>query len=96
MTGGAVSVGVRGAAVVVCIHDREKRVVTTEKHVAELAPQVGQTYDPKQHRLWLCACCENLFVDASDEPRYCRRCQIPSSHPQAGPLRAPTERPTDV
>jgi hypothetical protein len=85
--------GLAGAAVVVCPHDREKRQVTTEAQVAELGRQVGQTYDPKQHRLWDCACCHNLFVDPSDEPRYCRRCSLVPSHSLAGPLTPPNEEP---
>ena len=82
--------GLSGAAVVVCVHDRPKREVTTEAQVAELGLTVGQIYDPKQHRLHLCACCQNLFVDPSNEPRYCRRCQAPPQHPLAGPLPDPT------
>lgn len=86
-------VAVSGVAVVCCVHDREKRQVTTEAQVAALGLEVGQVYDPKQHRLWLCACCENLFVDPSDEPRYCRRCERPNRHPLGGPLPEPNGRP---
>lgn len=64
-----------GSAVVVCVHDRTKREVTTETQVAELGLTVGQVYDPRQHKLHTCGCCENLFVDFSDETRYCRRCR---------------------
>lgn len=82
--------GFAGSAVVVCVHDRPKREVTTEAQVAELGLTVGQVYDPRQHRLHLCACCQNLFVDPSDEPRYCRRCQTAPQHQPAGPLPDPT------
>ena len=84
---------VSGKASVHCIHDREKRVVTTEAHVAQLGQEVGVNYDPAQHKLWECSCCENLFVDPSDEPRLCRRCQVPPAHQPAGPLAAPNGRP---
>lgn len=79
-----------GTAVICCVHDRPKREVTTEQQVAELGLQVGQIYNPAQHRLHLCACCQNLFVDPSDEPRYCRRCQAPATHQINGRLPEPT------
>lgn len=82
--------GLAGSAIVVCPHDRAKREVTTEAQVAELGLTVGQVYDPKQHRLHSCSCCQNLFVDLSDEPRYCQRCQNAPTHPLAGPLPDPT------
>jgi hypothetical protein len=87
MTGFSMSVG--GTAVVCCVHDREKRQVTTEAHVAELGRQVGQVYDPRQHKLHMCACCQNLFVDPTDIPRFCRSCQGPLRHEQPGPLPDP-------
>jgi uncharacterized paraquat-inducible protein A len=85
--------GLAGTAVVVCPHDRAKRQVTTEAQVAELGRQVGQVYDPKQHKLWSCSCCHNLFVDPSDEPRHCRRCQVQVVHALAGPLQPPNQEP---
>lgn len=88
-----VSVAVGGKAVVCCVHDRIKREVTTEAQVAELGRMVGQTYDPAQHKLWACACCENLFVDPADTPRLCSRCQARPQHPPEGPLPSPNERP---
>ena len=92
--GTALRVALGGKAVVCCVHDRPKRQVTTEAQVAALGLEVGQVYDPKQHKLWLCACCENLFVDPSDEPRYCRRCQGPHRCTRLnGPLPAPNGRP---
>ena len=90
-----VQLGMTGRRVVCCVHDRVKREVTTEAHVATLGLSVGQIYDPRQHKLWSCACCENLFVDPSDKPRYCRTCQGPLIHKPAGPLPAPNERPID-
>lgn len=87
--------GVSGRQVVCCLHDRQKRQVTTVEQVIELGKSVGQVYDPQQHKLWSCACCENLFVDPSDEPRYCRKCQGTLIHMPAGPLPAPNERPLD-
>lgn len=78
-----------GTAVVCCVHDREKRKVVTEAQVAQLGLDVGQVYDRRQHKLHRCACCENLFVDPSDEPRYCRLCLGPVTHPLAVPLRRP-------
>jgi uncharacterized paraquat-inducible protein A len=85
--------GLAGSAVVVCVHDRPKREVTTEAQVAELGRSIGHVYDPVQHKLWSCSCCENLFVDPSDEPRYCRRCQSPFAHAPAGPLQPPNQEP---
>jgi hypothetical protein len=78
-----------GKAQVYCVHDREKRQVTTEAQVAQLGLEVGVVYDPKIHRLYRCACCQNLFFDPSDEPRYCRPCQGPFAHQLGGPLAQP-------
>lgn len=87
------SVAVSGSAVVCCVHDRPKREITTEAQVAELGLRVGQIYNPRQHRLWLCACCQNLFVDPTDQPRLCHQCQRAPGHPLEAPLPTPTERP---
>lgn len=89
----SINVVASGKAIVCCIHDRVKREVTTEAQVMTIGLEVGIRYDPVQHRLWRCSCCENLFVDASDEPRHCRICQIPPVHQQAGPLPKPNGRP---
>lgn len=78
-----------GTAVVCCVHDREKRRVTTERAVAELALTVGIVYDARIHKLHRCACCDNLFVDESDEPRYCVVCLPPAVHALGGPLASP-------
>lgn len=78
-----------GHAVVCCVHDRVKREVVTEAQVAELALEVGIVYDARVHKLHRCACCDNLFVDASDEPRYCSPCNAPLVHALGGPLAAP-------
>jgi hypothetical protein len=82
-----------GKATVYCVHDRVKRQVTTEAQVAELGTHAGFKYDPKQHRIWLCACCQNLFVDPTDTPRFCRNCYRTPTHPLGGPLPTPNERP---
>lgn len=74
---------------VCCIHDREKRVVTTEKRVAELGLLVGIVYDARFHKIHRCSCCENLFFDWTDEPRFCRACQGASVHAAGGPLPKP-------
>lgn len=79
-----------GTAIVCCVHDREKRKVKTEADVAELGKAVGQVYDASQHKLHSCACCENLFVDPSDTPRFCSICNGPPRHLLGGPLPEPT------
>jgi len=76
-------------ATVHCVHDREKRVVTTERDVAELGLRVGQVYDARIHRLMLCACCDNLFVDVTGHPRYCSVCLGRQVHVLGGPLPEP-------
>jgi hypothetical protein len=78
-----------GAAAVHCVHDRRKRTVVTEAQVAELGLEAGQVYDPAQHKLHRCACCENLFVDPTDTPRFCSTCQGPLVHQLGGPLPDP-------
>jgi hypothetical protein len=80
---------ISGEARVYCVHNREKRVVMDETHVAALGLQVGQVYDPRQHKLHRCACCENLFVDLTDVPRYCGVCRGKLVHPLGGPLPKP-------
>jgi hypothetical protein len=81
---------VSGTAVVCCVHDRQKRQVTTERQVFELGLEVGIVYDARQHRIHRCSCCDNLFFDVTDEPRYCELCN-PNRlvHPLGGPLTAP-------
>lgn len=78
-----------GTAVVCCVHDRQKRQVVTSRQVFDLGLQVGQLYDPRQHKLHLCSCCENLFVDLGDEPRFCSTCVRPHVHPLGSPLPEP-------
>lgn len=92
MSGAAATlrVALGGTAVVCCVHDREKRKVVTEAQVAALGLQVGQVYDQRQHKLHRCACCENLFVDPTDTPRFCSACQGPLQHMLGGPLPEPT------
>lgn len=89
MAGTSIAPVLSGVAVVCCVHDREKRRVTSERDVFELGLQVGQVYNPAQHKLHLCACCENLFVDPTDEPRFCSSCLPKPVHPLGGPLPDP-------
>lgn len=90
---GAATTGLRvqlgGTAVVCCVHDRVKREVVTESAVAALGLEHGIVYDPKRHKLHRCACCDNLFVDPSDAPRFCHTCQGPLVHELGGPLPEP-------
>jgi hypothetical protein len=79
-----------GTAVVCCVHDREKRQVTTEAQVAALGLSVGIVYSPRQHKLKKCACCDNLFFDPTDIPRYCSVCLRDPVHALGGPLAEPT------
>lgn len=78
-----------GVARVYCVHDREKRQVTDPEHVKFLGLVAGYVYDPKIHKLHLCACCENLFVALDDTPRLCDPCVGPLAHPLGGPLPGP-------
>ena len=91
MSGQAPRIVLGGTAQVFCVHDREKRQVTTERQVAELGLllPVPVIFDRKLHKLQFCACCENLFFDISDEPRYCAVCQRPNVHALGGPLPPP-------
>lgn len=82
-------VALGGTAVVCCVHDRVKRAVVTEADVAALGLEAGIVYDRARHKLHRCACCDNLFVDRSDTPRYCRTCQGPLAHELGGPLPEP-------
>lgn len=80
-----------GVAVVCCVHDREKRQVTTQDHVERLGYELGRVYDPKVHYTILCACCENLFVSTSDAPRFCHVCNGSPVHQVMAPLPEPNE-----
>ena len=85
-----VRLGISGTAVVCCVHDREKAVITDEVQVRELGAAVGQVYDPAQHKIHLCACCSNLFVDLTDVPRFCSWCRPGRQvHKLGGPLPEP-------
>lgn len=87
---GTLNMTVSGVAIVCCVHDREKRQLTTESAVASLFAETGYPYDPKQHKLFSCACCENLFVGITDEPRFCDDCTSAPVHALGGPLPDPT------
>lgn len=84
---------VGGTATVHCVHDRQKRQVVTEAQVFEIGFDAGVIYDPKQHKIWRCTCCDNLFADVSDEPRHCHACRRPPVHALAAPLHAPSPEP---
>lgn len=88
-TATALKIALGGTAVVCCVHDREKRKVVTERDVAMLGLEVGVLYDPKQHKIHRCSCCENLFVDPTDTPRFCSTCLGATVHQLGGPLPEP-------
>lgn len=81
-----------GVAVICCVHDREKRQITTEQQIIELGRELGVEFDPKQHSIFDCACCQNWFVEVGDEPRFCHVCRGPLVHTPAAPLAEPTGR----
>lgn len=80
---------VSGSATVHCVHDRQKRQVVTEADVAAVGLTAGLIYDSRIHRVFRCSCCENLFVDIADEPRFCTVCRQPPVHALGGPLPEP-------
>ena len=82
-------VSLGGKAVVCCVHDREKKQVTTEAQVIMLGLEYGVIFDPKIHRIHRCSCCQNLFVDVSDEPMHCTSCRRENVHVLGGPLNEP-------
>jgi hypothetical protein len=86
-----VQVVLGGKAQVVCIHDREKRLVNTPEEVARLGLLLEPPiiFNEKLHKLQRCACCDNLFFDISDDPRYCAVCNKPPTWAQRGPLSIP-------
>lgn len=86
---GSVRIELSGTARVYCVHDREKRQVKTERDVFELGLAAGLIYNPKLHQTHRCACCENLFVDPTDEPRFCSLCQGQNRHELGGSLPEP-------
>jgi hypothetical protein len=82
-----------GVAVVVCVHDREKRQVTTIEQIQQLGRELDppMIFNPKVHYVAKCMCCENLFVSLEDTPRFCSICQRDLVHPLGGPMPTPTE-----
>lgn len=90
--GSSIGIAIGGTAVVCCVHDREKRKIVTEAQVKSLGASVGQVLDPKQHKLFLCVCCENLFVDTGDKPKFCHQCRQSLVHKLGGPLPEPRGR----
>jgi hypothetical protein len=90
--GSRMGIALGGKAVVCCVHDRVKREITTEAQVAMLGLDAGQIYDPMQHKLFECTCCQNLFVDPGDEPKFCHTCRGSLKHALGGPLPDPKGR----
>ena len=88
-TGSGVRISLSAKHKVVCVHDREKRLVVTEQQVAQLGLDVGILYKPGIHKLHECSCCENLFVATQVEPKYCSVCEKPLVHALGGPLPEP-------
>jgi hypothetical protein len=86
---GALRVSLGGKAEVCCVHNREKRQVTTEERLMELADIVNFRLKKGVHFIFNCTCCDNLFVDEGTEPRYCVLCRGPLVHPLGGPLKEP-------
>jgi rRNA maturation endonuclease Nob1 len=90
MSANGVTISMGGQAVIYCVHDRQKRVVTSEADIARVGLSVGVVYDPQQHKIHRCACCQNLFVDPGDQPRFCHQCgHRPLAHPLGGLLPEP-------
>jgi hypothetical protein len=63
-----------------CVHNREKRQVTT------------LAFDPAKTSLHLCSCCENLFPERSDQPMFCPNCREAPIYALGGPLPNPRGR----
>lgn len=78
-----------GKAAVFCVHDRQKRQVTTEGQIVALGLTAGIIFDPKRDKIHRCTCCDNLFTDVSDEPQPCHTCRKPLVHALGGPLALP-------
>jgi hypothetical protein len=78
-----------GTAVVCCPHDVEKRAITTESALYQIGREQNILYDPKQHKIHRCSCCENLFADVSDVPIYCNTCRKPPKFMLGGSLPEP-------
>ena len=88
--GGSIGLALGGVAGIYCIHDAEKDRVTTEAQVAGLMLDKGIVYDPKEHFIFRCTCCRNLFLSNDDEPKYCLTCRTgPIIHTPGGPLPLP-------
>ena len=86
---GGARLAIGGTALVACVHDRVKREVITEQQVVELGATMGLRYDSRRHQIHRCACCDNLFVDQRDTPRFCAVCLRSAVHPLGGPLPTP-------
>ena len=82
-------ISLSGKAEVFCVHDRQKRQVTTDEQVFDLAKHVGFKIKAGVHHVFNCSCCDNLFVDEGTEPRYCVPCRGKPVHALGGPLAEP-------
>jgi hypothetical protein len=80
MASGALSVSIGGSAAVFCVHNREKRQVT------ELQ------FDAAATSVHMCACCENLFPEPTDQPMFCPTCRGQNVYKLGGPLPDPIGR----
>lgn len=77
MTSNAAGLTLGMTAIVCCVHDREKRQI------------VELEFDITETKVHLCSCCENLFLEVSDEPMFCPTCRRPPKHLLGGPLPEP-------
>jgi hypothetical protein len=78
-----------GKATVHCVHDRQKRQVTSEEQVRALALEVGFVFKPGIHKIHHCPCCDNLFGEDGSDARYCFVCRAKPVHALGGPLAEP-------
>lgn len=79
-----------GTAKVYCVHDREKRLLTTPDDCLRVARAAGMALltHPKFHT---CGCCENVFATLDDAPKLCPGCNLQNVHKLGGPIRDPIE-----
>lgn len=72
--GSSVPLSLGGVAVVCCVHDREKRVITDREQAIRLGQEFGYDFDPAKHVFQTCSCCENVFATFTDAPMRCPVC----------------------
>jgi hypothetical protein len=83
-----VGIGITGAAIVCCVHDRQKRELVDPD---ELRLLYRAAYNTTPRVVARCACCDNLFAAFDDTPRLCTTCNGPTVHTVRGPLADPIE-----